>query len=527
MTRTLLALALLGALVSCRKGPAGGDDHGHDHASAGHADHGAAAERPGTSITHFGERTELFVEFPVLVRGEESRFAAHLNDLERFKPLEKGRVEVVLSGGGVPDERFEVTDPSPVGIFRPVLKPAHATKRRLVLTVQSAGGTDRHDLGEVQVYASVADAMAAGEPEEGPGLVPFLKEQQWRTEFATAPAVEAELRSSVLANGTLRARADGESRIAAPVAGRLVASGGGFPFVGRQVRAGDVLAALSPKVGGDADPASLDLAVTQARLDLELARKDLARLEELASAEAVPEKRVHDARRAVAEGEARLAAGQARKARFEGTPATGGAGRIMLRSTVTGTLALIAASPGTFVEEGREIFHVVDLDRLWLEVQIPEADVGRIGKPTGASFEVEGFERPFEVAPERGGRVIGFGGVIDPQTRTAPLVFELPNSERELRVGMFARVHVLTGSPVKAVAVPASAIVDDGSEQVVFVEVSGERFERRPVRLGLRDRGRVQVLAGVAPGERVVSRGAYQVRLAAASGAIPQHGHVH
>jgi RND family efflux transporter MFP subunit len=331
----------------------------------------------------------------------------------------------------------------------------------------------------------------------------------------------------VLANGTVRARPDGESRIAAPVAGRVVAGAGGFPFVGRQVRAGEVLAGLSPKVGGDADPASLELAVTQARLDLELARKDLERLVALAAAEAVPEKRVQDARRAVAEGEARLAAGQARKARFEGAPSGGVAGRIPLRSTVAGTLALVGASPGTFVEEGREVFHVVDLDRLWLEVAVPEADVGRIGKPTGAWFEVEGFERPFEVAPERGGRVIGFGGVIDPQTRTAPLVFELPNPDGELRVGMFARVHVLTGAPVEAVAIPASAIVDDGTEQVVFVEVSGERFERRPVRLGLRDRDRVQVLAGVEPGERVVSRGAYQVRLAAASGAIPQHGHVH
>jgi RND family efflux transporter MFP subunit len=524
MTRTLLALFLLTAAVACHRHSDAESDRGHDHGDAGHA---APAERPGASITHFGERTELFVEFPLLVRGEESRFAAHLNDLERFKPLEKGRVEVVLSGGGAPDERFEVTDPEPVGIFRPVVKPAHAAKRRLVLSVQSGGATDRHDLGEVQIHASVAEAVAAGEAEEPPGLVPYLKEQQWRTDFATAPAVEAELRPSVLANGSIRARADGESRIAAPVAGRVVAAAGGFPFVGRQVRAGEVLAGLSPKVGGDADPASLDLAVTQARLDLELARQDLERLVALAAAEAVPEKRVQDARRAVAEGEARLAAGEARKARFEGAPSGGRAGKIPLRSTVAGTLALVGASPGTFVEEGREVFHVVDLDRLWLEVAVPEADVGRIGRPTGAWFEVEGFERPFEVAPERGGRVIGFGGVIDPQTRTAPLVLELPNPDRELRVGMFARVHVLTGAPVKAVAVPASAIVDDGAEQVVFVEVSGERFERRPVRLGLRDRDRVQVLAGVEPGERVVSRGAYQVRLAAASGAIPQHGHVH
>lgn len=524
MSRILLACLAVAALAACRKEPA--DAHGHAHGDAGHADHAAPAERPGASITHFGERTELFLEYPVLVRGEESRFAAHLNDLERFKPLEAGRVEVVLSGGGAPDERFAATDPSPVGIFRPVVKPAHAAKRRLVLAVEGAAGSDRHDLGEVQVFASVAEAAAAGDEEERPGLVVYLKEQQWRTDFATAPAEEAALRPSVLANGTLRARADGESRIAAPVAGRLVAAGGGFPFVGRQVRAGEVLASLSPSVGGDEDPATLDLALTQARLDLELARKDLARLEGLAAAEAVPERRVQDARRAVAEGEARVVAGRARKARFEGSSTARG-GSIQLRSTVSGTLAAVTASPGSFVERGRELFHVVDLDRLWLEVQVPEADVGRIGKPTGAWLEVEGFERPFEIAPERGGRVVGFGGVIDPQTRTAPLVLELPNPGRDLRVGMFARVHVLTGEPVKALAVPASAVVDDGTEQVVFVEISGERFERRPVKLGLRDRERVQVLAGVAPGERVVSRGAYQVRLAAASGAIPQHGHVH
>jgi membrane fusion protein, heavy metal efflux system len=523
MIRFLLAISLLATLASCRKGAGGSDDHEHGSAAAGHA----ADERPGASVTHFGERTELFVEFPVLVRGEESRFAAHLNDLERFKPLEKGRVEVLLTGGGAPEERFETTDPSPVGIFRPIAKPAHTSIRRLIVTVETAAGADRHDLGEVQVYGSLAEAKAAPEPEERSGLVPFLKEQQWRTDFATAPAEEAALRPSVFANGTVRARADGESRVAAPVAGRLLAPGGGFPFIGREVRSGETLAELAPRVGGDADPASLGLAATQARLDLELARTELARVQELAAAEAVPEKRVTEARRAVAEAEARMAAARARKARFEGTAAGGAGGRIALRSTIAGTLAAIGASPGSFVEEGRELFHVVDLRRLWLEVQVPEADIGRIGNPTGAWFEVEGFQRPFEVAPDRGGRIIGFGGVIDPQMRTAPLVLELPNPERELRVGMFARVHVLTGEPVTALAIPASAVVDDGSEQVVFVQVSGERFERRPVRLGLRDRDRVHVLAGVAPGERVVSRGAYQVRLAGASGAVPQHGHVH
>jgi multidrug efflux pump subunit AcrA (membrane-fusion protein) len=61
----------------------------------------------------------------------------------------------------------------------------------------------------------------------------------------------------------------------------------------------------------------------------------------------------------------------------------------------------------------------------------------------------------------------------------------------------------------------------------VFVQVEGEAFERRVVRIGARDRGFVEVSTGVSPGEHVVSRGAWSVKLAASSGAIPAHGHSH
>jgi len=59
------------------------------------------------------------------------------------------------------------------------------------------------------------------------------------------------------------------------------------------------------------------------------------------------------------------------------------------------------------------------------------------------------------------------------------------------------------------------------------VQAGGETFERRPLRLGIRAGGYVQILEGVQPGERVVHRGAYLVRLAAMSSQIPAHGHVH
>jgi multidrug efflux pump subunit AcrA (membrane-fusion protein) len=69
--------------------------------------------------------------------------------------------------------------------------------------------------------------------------------------------------------------------------------------------------------------------------------------------------------------------------------------------------------------------------------------------------------------------------------------------------------------------------VDDGGRPVVFVQAAGETFLRRPVRLGIREGGYVQVLEGVSRGERVVARGAHLIRLAAMSGQVPAHGHVH
>lgn len=525
MSRTfLLAAAIAVALTACNRHGEGEREHDHG-AEGGHA----AVEVPAISVTHFGERTELFLEYPALVKGETSRFAAHLNDLERFKPLTAGKVVVRLTGGGAPDETFEVGAPSVPGIFRPEVRPAHAGPRRLVVSVEGPGGTDVHDLETATVHATTAEAMKVAEPEEPAGLVPFLKEQQWRTEFATAPAGEASLRPSFIANGTLTPRAGGEARIATPAAGRLVPAGEGLPGLGRAVRRDEVLAFVAPRLEGG-DPAALELERTQAQNEVSHAQREVERVEGLAAAGAIPKKRVQDSARVLADAEARLRAAQRRAAQWEGTQRAAGSGaasRVSIRSPISGVIARADAAAGAFVVEGHELFHVVDLDRLWLRIRVPEAEVARAGSARGAWFEVDGFEHPFDATPASGARVVALGAVVDPETRTVPLVIEVANPDGKLRAGLAVRARVLAGEPLRALAVPASAIVDEGAEQVAYVEASGERFERRVVQTGVRDRELVEIVSGLAPGDRVVTRGAWQVRLAGASGAIPAHGHVH
>jgi multidrug efflux pump subunit AcrA (membrane-fusion protein) len=122
---------------------------------------------------------------------------------------------------------------------------------------------------------------------------------------------------------------------------------------------------------------------------------------------------------------------------------------------------------------------------------------------------------------------VNIGRVVEPQTRTVSVIYELPNKDGLLRVGMFAEVHVETRRAVDAVAIPEEAIVMDNGRPIAFVLIEGESFQRRELELGIRDSGFVEIRSGVSSGERLITKGAYAVKLAARSPASFGAGHVH
>jgi cobalt-zinc-cadmium efflux system membrane fusion protein len=513
----VLCLSLLGCARDHREGEA---DHEHGDHGHGHADEDP---RPGLVFTQWDAGTELFVEFPALVVGQESRFAAHLTRLADFSAVDAGSMTAEL-GEGADVVRAVADAPSRPGIFRPTLTPTKPGTYHLVLRYDLPGLTGAHDLGQLTVYPDVAAAQAAAPPEEDPGGVPFLKEQQWQIPFATEPAAARPLRPSIAVYATLRARPDGEVEIHAPVAGRLGA-GASFPQLGARIRKDDVLAAIVPQLGQDADRATLDLAVQQARIDLDNARLERQRLENLFAAGAIPERRVIEARHRERETLALQTAAARRRSMFGRVQQTGGGGGdIAVRAPIDGTVVAVQAAPGAFVAEGQALFVAADLGRLWLEAHVPEHQAPGLGKPDGAWFRVPGAEQIVEVGSDG---FVTVAGRIDPDSRTLPVVFAVDNPDRKLALGTFVDAHLITGPPREALAVPTAAVLTEAGQSVVYVQPEGERFERRPVELGVQDGAWIEVVRGVAPGERVVSRGAYLVRLAGAGGTVPTHGHAH
>ena len=92
---------------------------------------------------------------------------------------------------------------------------------------------------------------------------------------------------------------------------------------------------------------------------------------------------------------------------------------------------------------------------------------------------------------------------------------------------MFADVAIETERADDLVAIPESAIVEEDGRPTAYVLLDGESFQKRDLELGIRDSGYVQVKQGLKEGERVVTKGAYAIRLASVSSVIPAHGHAH
>jgi multidrug efflux pump subunit AcrA (membrane-fusion protein) len=125
------------------------------------------------------------------------------------------------------------------------------------------------------------------------------------------------------------------------------------------------------------------------------------------------------------------------------------------------------------------------------------------------------------------GRLASVGKVLDPQSRTLPITFAFDNRTLGLPVGQAVFLHLLMNATAPRPVVPAAAVVDDAGRPIVFVQREGETFERRAVTLGARSGDLIQIVEGVKPGDRVVTKGAYLVRLASLSTSVPAHGHVH
>ena len=177
--------------------------------------------------------------------------------------------------------------------------------------------------------------------------------------------------------------------------------------------------------------------------------------------------------------------------------ATGG-----VHAPADGTVLAKTAVAGARFASGETLYSLADLRTVWVIANVHEHDLGELRRGQPARLRIDGF--PGEVFA---GSVDFVYPNLDQATRTARVRIALPNEELRLRPGMFGRVELqASGANERVLLVPDSALIDSGLRQLVLVEHAEGVFEPRVVVPGRRGAAHVEILSGLAAGERVVVR---------------------
>ena len=194
-------------------------------------------------------------------------------------------------------------------------------------------------------------------------------------------------------------------------------------------------------------------------------------------------------------------------------------------SPIKGYLKQVLVPNGAYVEVGQPIAVVTQTRRLQLRAEVSQRDYAQLSKVTAAHFTPAYTDKLYKTT-DLNGRLVAYGkAASDVASHYIPVTFEFDNVG-DIIPGSYAEVYLLTAPEEGVVSLPVSALTEEQGLYFVYVQVCAEEFEKRAVHLGRRNGERVEILHGIHHGERVVTRGATQVKLASMSTAIP-HGHTH
>ena len=329
------------------------------------------------------------------------------------------------------------------------------------------------------------------------------------------PAALGESSASAVIPGTIIPNENRTARLSAPAEGRVVTV---RVQPGDRVGRGQILVSL---VGPGAGSAQSDVSkaaaqVTAARAQAGYARAARDRAERLLRLKAIP---TQDYERAVADDEsanASLTQAIAEQRRAISSAENLGAGtsptgEMVLRSPLSGVVLSRSAQPGAVVGAGTQLVSVTDPTSLWLQVNAPEklASLFRVGG-------ILHFTVPAYPADKFDARVAAVGAALDADSRTLLVRATVLNGNQKLKPEMLASVWVEGETRTTVPLVPEEAIQLLDGRPTVFIakpnNLGGATFVRRAVEIGARTGSTVAVTRGLAPGELVVTAGAFSVK---------------
>lgn len=251
---------------------------------------------------------------------------------------------------------------------------------------------------------------------------------------------------------------------------------------GQKVKQGSLLVAL--------DESKFTAALHEAEASQKLAEANFARAKQLTADKLISQQEFEQAAATFTMNEATvdLRRRQLRDAR--------------ILAPFSGTVGARQISPGQVISRNTLLTTLIDLDTVKAEMNIPERYLGKVAIGQKIRFRVDAFPKD-----EFEGEVYFIAPQLDPNTRTALVKARVPNPDGRLRVGMFAKLDLSIQLRDRALVIPEPALLASGDLVSVFVVTPQTNVVMRPVKVGIRLAGRVEILSGLTNGEIIVVEG--------------------
>lgn len=365
---------------------------------------------------------------------------------------------------------------------------------------------DAHDHEAEVDGAHVHDEHAEGEAAHGDEII-LTPEKAKAAGVVVKDIQPGTFRQVIRTSGEVLAAQGDEATVVATTAGIV-----SFPtpmVEGKSVGKGSNLMVVSARNLAEGEPAE------RARIAYEAAKDEYDRAQKLVDSGIVSKKEFATIKETYEN--ARLG--------YEALVSQAGKTGQRILAPISGYVKTCLVKEGDYVTVGQPLMTLTQNRRLFLRAEVSERYYKYLSGVVSANFKTPYDDRVYAL-DELHGRVLSYGKSTDDSLFYLPITFEFDNRV-DVVPGSYVEIYLLSGEMKDVMVLPKTAITEEQGVNFVYLQVDAEGYKKQEVKLGADNGREVQVLSGVHAGDKVVVEGAYHVKLASASNAIPAHTHEH
>ncbi|HRP02278.1 MAG TPA: efflux RND transporter periplasmic adaptor subunit [Candidatus Kapabacteria bacterium] len=497
MNKILIVAIFIIALISCNKSKVSTDLHdAHTHIE-------------DVKLLKSSDKYALYIEFNPLLISKESKLTIHCTDLQNYKPLLQGTLEIKISDGHS-SINMKIDTLSKPGIFNAVFTPKNKALYQFQFIISKNNANDTIVFDSIKTYNTEQEVINNSEhSDEG---IKFTVEEAWKLDFGVEIVELSNYHNTIKATAKVVYNPKYEYTITSNSSG-IVEFNNNSLIVGSDISKNSILFNLNPNTTRDDN---FNVRYQQIKSDFSRSEQEYNRISELYSSKIATAQEYLNAKYAY----------ESTKALYDNFSKYTNGKSQAIRANKGGVISQLLVGAGQFVEAGTALTKISNNKKLLLQVSLPIKQYNNLNGIN--TIKIDNFNNNGNVSQNF--LAIKAEQISEPlilnNSSFVKLTFEFDNIYN-LLANSNHLVLLESKSSNLNISIPQSSVWEDQGHYFVFVQKNGELYEKREVVIDNFNGDRYTISSGLLLGERIVTKGTYRVMLASRSSALPAHAHTH